>query len=177
MDEQNQLTPNEQTPDPDVPPVPETSTIPPIDQPSTTKPLPVRIPEVLLKKVDDDCVKRGIARSELVREILFAYYRNSALFANVGQVLEDKDREIKRLEELTVDLQQKLDTLELSVGVKDVLDTKGHTTKIIPNSRYSIELENDLLVAVNLACKSIMPTRTDFRKKLKHYSRLESDRT
>ncbi|OJW76316.1 hypothetical protein [uncultured Spirosoma sp.] len=130
-------------------------------EPSGTGTLSVRQPMRLLKLLDQQASQRGTTRTELVRAILESHFNPAEPSADLATELQEA---ISQKEQLEQALQ------ELATRYQSLLQQPK-------SSDYTSELEVDLLKAVDISCKSIMPTRTDFRKKLKHYSRLESDRT
>ncbi len=156
------------------PSLPEIPLVDPIEagKPESTKtaPLPVRIPTDLLSRIDQECQQRGIVRSELVRQILTDYYQKpgSAPIANLELVMQQQQTHIDQLKRENEQLQQQV-TQARALASKDKPESAS--------SNYVAELENDLLTAVGIACKGIMCTRSDFRKKTKHYGKLEHSRT
>lgn len=141
---------------PDVTPVEETGNIdPPTAEKTGT--LSVRQSMSLLKRLDEACKERGITRTELVRECLERYF-DKPKQPTLGELIEN----LSTLQGEKEQLEQALQDCQLFNALQQ---PKG--------SDYTAELEVDLMKAVDIACNSILPTRTDFRKKLKHYSRLE----
>lgn len=151
------------TPPIDVTPVPEPGNIDPPTEPEKAVPLPVKIPLSFLRALDNECTERGITRSELVKSILQNYYQGK------GKV---STSELQRINEGLVQENKILKTENgILVQQRDNQQAKPSTHD------YVAELEVDLLKSVDIACNSIMASRSDFRKKLKHYGRLETDRT
>ncbi|WP_155297266.1 ribbon-helix-helix domain-containing protein [Spirosoma aerolatum] len=137
---------------PDRPPVPE-----PSGEADKTGTLSVRQPMRLLKRLDEACKERGTTRTELVRAILESYF-------NPAQPSEELATDVESL----TSRNQLLET-----ALQDLNNRYQALLQQPKDSDYTAELENDLIKAVEIGCRSIMATRSDYRKKLKHYSRLE----
>lgn len=162
------IPPDDQQPPGDVTPVASAGNNdpdPPAEETGTSA-LPVRVPTRQLKQLDSECNDRGIARSELVREIFARHYANKGkpTYADVQQQIDQLNQENTRLK---AQLEKR----------PTPADSPDQATKLTLIANYAAELENDLINAVKIACKAIIPARSDFRKNLKHYGRLEADRT
>jgi hypothetical protein len=165
--------------EPGLPPT-ETETNPNDAISGKTAPLPVRIPAILLTRIDQECEQRGIARSELVRQILTRHYQTPGTNESVVAVLEQQKKHIEQLVSQVETLESENRAMKVANSVlKDQDRNKSQLVRAGINNvhDYVAELEHDLLTAVNLSCKSIMTTRSDFRRNTKHYGRLEAETT
>jgi len=163
------MTDESQTPaDQQVPPVVESGNI---ESPGRTAPLPVRIPANLLSLIDQECSRRGIVRSELVRQILTDHYQKPDTLTIPDEVYQALEQQRNQIQELTAQNAQLQHQAEQARSAITKLKEQHVDADLVA------ELENDLLKAVDIACKGIMCTRSDFRKKTKHYDRIERSRT
>lgn len=145
-----------------------------------TAPLPVRIPAILLTRIDQECEQRGIARSELVRQILTRHYQTPGTNESVVAVLEQQKKHIEQLVTQVETLESENRAMKVANGV---LKTQERNNSQLVRAGinnvhdYVAELEQDLLTAVDFSCRAMLPTRSDFRKRTKHYGRLEAETT